>query len=97
MRRSATGGRPCVDVVQHYLARVRAYNGVASVLVTAGRRAGAGGDGRGARGRAAALSRRETVKASTILPDLDKYQGPPLEYGRMEATASNPTCSSSSA
>jgi hypothetical protein len=32
----------------------------------------------------------QTVKASTILPDLDKYKGPPLEFGRMEATASNP-------
>jgi hypothetical protein len=31
-----------------------------------------------------------TVKASTILPNLDKYTGPPLEYGRMEATASDP-------
>ncbi|MGH6725305.1 MAG: amidase family protein, partial [Pseudolabrys sp.] len=32
-----------------------------------------------------------TVKASTILPNLDKYQGPPLEFGRMEPTASDPT------
>ena len=32
-----------------------------------------------------------TIKASTLLPDLDKYRGPPLEYGRMEATASDPS------
>src|SRR5690606_5029754 len=32
----------------------------------------------------------ETVKASDILPDLDRYAGPPLEYGRMETTASDP-------
>ena len=31
-----------------------------------------------------------TVKASTVLPDLDTYKGSPLEYGRMEATASDP-------
>src|SRR5262249_18938453 len=31
-----------------------------------------------------------TVKAAAVLPDLDKYTGPPLEYGRMEATASDP-------
>jgi Asp-tRNA(Asn)/Glu-tRNA(Gln) amidotransferase A subunit family amidase len=31
-----------------------------------------------------------TVKASTVLPDLDRYRGPPLEYGRMEPTASDP-------
>ena len=35
-------------------------------------------------------SRRETVKASTLLPDLDQYTGPPLEFGRMEPTASDP-------
>ena len=33
----------------------------------------------------------ETVKASTIFPDLDNYQGPPLEFGRMEPTASDPS------
>lgn len=33
----------------------------------------------------------KTVKASTILPDLDKYKGPPIEYGRMDSTASDPS------
>ena len=33
----------------------------------------------------------ETVKASEILPDLDKYRGPHLEFGRIEPTASDPT------
>jgi Asp-tRNA(Asn)/Glu-tRNA(Gln) amidotransferase A subunit family amidase len=33
----------------------------------------------------------ETVNASTIFPDLDKYKGPPLEFGRMEPTASDPS------
>ena len=32
-----------------------------------------------------------TVRASSILPDLDKYRGKPLEFGRMEATASDPS------
>ena len=31
-----------------------------------------------------------TVRASTLFPDLDRYRGQPLEYGRMEATASDP-------
>jgi len=31
------------------------------------------------------------MKASTLLPDLEKYRGPPLEYGRMEPTASDPS------
>jgi Asp-tRNA(Asn)/Glu-tRNA(Gln) amidotransferase A subunit family amidase len=33
----------------------------------------------------------ETVKASTVLPDLHKYKGAALEFGRMEATASDPS------
>jgi Asp-tRNA(Asn)/Glu-tRNA(Gln) amidotransferase A subunit family amidase len=33
----------------------------------------------------------ETVPASAILPDLDQYRGPPLEFGRMEPTASDPS------
>ena len=32
----------------------------------------------------------ETVRAADVLPDLDKYQGPPLEFGRMDTTASDP-------
>ena len=52
-------GRTTVtDVVQHYLARVRAYNGVASVLVTPDGAPVAAGDGRGARRRGAAAFRR---------------------------------------
>src|SRR5262245_60946651 len=85
-----SGATAVVEVVQHYLARVRAYNGVSSMLVTP--------DGapvpeaKGVvRGGSALRFPTQTVKASTILPDLDKYQGPPLEFGRMEATASNPS------
>ena len=55
-----------------------------------GRRAGSGGGRHGARRARRCAFRRETVKASDVLPDLDKYKGPPLEYGRMEATASDP-------
>jgi amidase len=83
-------GRTTVaDVVQRYLARARAYNGVASRLVT---QDGAPvPEAKGAvRAGAALRFPAETVKASAILPGLDKYQGPPIEYGRMEATASKP-------
>jgi amidase len=80
----------CVEIVQHYIARTRAYNGVASLLVTE--------DGKPvpeARGtvRAGAPLRfpTETVRASTLLPDLDRYKGPPLQFGRMEPTASDPS------
>jgi amidase len=82
------GRTTCVAVVQHYLKRARAYNGVCSVLVTA--------DGAPVRETAGAVRSMEplrfpteTAKASAIYPDLDRYRGPPLEFGRMEATASD--------
>src|SRR5438270_1611625 len=84
------GETTVVQIVEHYIARVRAYNGVASLLVTED-----GGNITEATGavRAGAPLHfpTETVRASTIFPDLDKYQGPPLEFGRMEATASDPS------
>ena len=84
------GETNCVAVVEHYIARARAYNGVASLLVTEG---GASVPEATGTARAGAPLRfpTETVAASTIFPDLDKYQGPPLEFGRMEATASDPS------
>jgi len=85
-----SGQTTCAAVVQHFIDRVRAYNGVASVLVTE--------DGvpipeaiGAVRGTAPLRFPTETVKASTILPDLHKYRGPALEYGRMEPTASDPS------
>ena len=79
----------CVEIVQHYLARVRAFNGVASMLVTEDGEAIPAATGT-IRGGAAIRFPTATVKASALLPDLDRYRGPPLEYGRMEPTASDP-------
>ena len=31
------------------------------------------------------------MAASTLFPDLDNYAGPPLDFGRMETTVSDPT------
>ena len=84
------GETTVVQVAERYIARARAFNGVASLLVTED-----GGNITEATGavRAGAPLHfpTETVRASTIFPDLDKYQGPPLEFGRMEATASDPS------
>lgn len=84
------GQTTCVAVVQHYLQRVRAYNGVASLLVTA--------DGAPVpvapgvvRTQAPLQFPTDTVKAATLFPDLDRDTGTPLEYGRMEGTASDPS------
>jgi amidase len=83
------GQTTCVAIVKHYIERARAYNGVASVLVTE--------DGAAipeSMGAVRALEQLRfptaTVRASTVLPDLDEYRGTPLEFGRMEATASDP-------
>src|SRR5271166_3598771 len=83
------GKTTCVAVVQHYLDRVRAYNGVANLLVTPDGASVAAAAGM-VRAGAPLRFPTETVKASEIFPDLDKYQGPPLEFGRMEPTASDP-------
>ena len=84
------GQTTCVAVVRHYIERARAYNGVASVLVTKDGAAVAEAPG-AVRAMAPLRFPTETVEASTILPDLDKYRGPPLEFGRMEPTASDPS------
>ena len=83
------GKTTCIAVVERYIARARAYNGICSVLVTEDGAPVAEASGT-VRGGAPLHFPTETVAASTIFPDLDKYQGPTLEFGRMEATASDP-------
>ena len=83
------GDTTCAAVVWEYIARARAYNGVSSVLVTEDGAPVAQVQGV-VRAQSPLEFPTETVKASDVLPDLDKYQGPPLEFGRMEATASDP-------
>ena len=84
-----SGQTTCVAVVRHYIDRVRAYNGVASLLVTEDGAPVPEATG-AVRAKMSLRFPTETVKASTVLPDLHKYRGPALEYGRMEATASDP-------
>ena len=91
LHRAIKAGRTtCVAIVQHYIERARAFNGVASALVT---QDGAPvPEARGAlRAGTALCFPTETVNATTILPYLDRYRGPPLEFGRMEPTASDPS------
>ena len=80
----------CVQVVEHYIARARAFNGVASMLVTEDGRPVAPATGT-VRAGAPLRFPTDTVAVSTLFPDLDRYQGKPLELGRMEATASDPS------
>jgi amidase len=84
------GRTTCVDVVKQYIERVRAYNGVASMLVTEDGAPVPAAPGT-VRGEAPLRFPTQTLNADGLLPDLDKYQGPPLEFGRMEPTASDPS------
>src|SRR5262245_3142962 len=85
-----SGQTTCRAVVQAYLDRARAYNGVCTALITA--------DGKpippvtgAVRAGAPQKFPTQTVAVATIFPDYDKYQGLPLELGRMEPTASDPS------
>jgi amidase len=90
MRRAIQAGEiTVVEIVKHYIARARAYNGVSSALVTEDGKPVPSAIGT-IRAGAPVRFPTETVKASTILPDLDKYKGKPIEYGRMEPTISDP-------
>ena len=85
-----SGQTTCVQVVQEYLERARRYNGVSTRLLT---RDGAPLKGElpgTVRAESPLVFPMETVRADTLLPDLDQYQGPEIEWGRMEASASDP-------
>jgi Asp-tRNA(Asn)/Glu-tRNA(Gln) amidotransferase A subunit family amidase len=79
----------CAQIVRHYIERAKAFNGVASLIVTEDGRPVAAARGT-VRAGAALDFPRETVPARDILPDFDRYRGKPLEFGRMEPTASDP-------
>jgi Asp-tRNA(Asn)/Glu-tRNA(Gln) amidotransferase A subunit family amidase len=87
-----SGATSCRALVQAYIDRARAYNGVCTQLVTAD-----GADVAPATGyvRAGAPLRfpTATTKASTIFPTLDEYRGKPLDYGRMVTAISDASVS----
>jgi Asp-tRNA(Asn)/Glu-tRNA(Gln) amidotransferase A subunit family amidase len=79
----------CGDLVRAYIDRARAYNGVSDRLVTADGAAIPSPRGT-VRAGAPLQFPTQTVAVSTLLPDYGQYAGPPLELGRMDATASDP-------
>ncbi len=82
------GTTTCKGLVQAYLNRAKAYNGMCTRLVT---RDGADITPASGTVRAGAplTFPASTVAVSSILPNFDQYTGLPIEYGRMEATASD--------
>jgi Asp-tRNA(Asn)/Glu-tRNA(Gln) amidotransferase A subunit family amidase len=87
-----SGQTTCRAIVQAYVDRARAYNGVCTRLVTADGAPVPPATGYVRAGAALGFP-TDTVKASTIFPDLDRYQGKPLDYGRMAPAISDPTVS----
>lgn len=83
------GATTCEGVVRAYLERAKAYNGVCTALVTEDGAAVTPGTGYVRAGSPLTFP-LNTIPASKYLPDLDQYQGPPLDLGRMEPTASDP-------
>ena len=63
---------------------------VATTLVTTDGAPIPAAAGTGARRRAAEVPDQDGRGRRTLLPDFDEYAGPPIEFGRMEATASDP-------
>ena len=84
-----SGQLTCRGLVEMYLARARAYNGVTNQLVTRDGEPVAGVPGM-VRAGAPLEYPTETVAVTEVLPDFDRYTGPPIEFGRMESTASDP-------
>jgi amidase len=84
------GQTTCVGIVQAYLDRAKAYNGVSNELVTKDGLAIPPSVGP-VRAGAPLKFPTATVPISTLLPDFDQYAGPPIEFGRMETTASDPS------
>ena len=91
-----SGEATCVASCAHYLARVRAYNGVASAARDGGRRAGSRRRPAPSRGGPLHFP-TETVKASTLLPDLDEYKGPRSNSAAWSRPRRTRRCSSNSA
>lgn len=84
-----TGKTSCEGVVRAYLARAKAYNGACTALLT---KDGAPIPQAMGMMRAGSLLKypTQTVAASTVFPDMDKYEGLPFELGRMITSASDP-------
>jgi Asp-tRNA(Asn)/Glu-tRNA(Gln) amidotransferase A subunit family amidase len=80
----------CKQLVQAYVARSAAYNGPCTRLVTADGAPIPPAQGYVRAGTPISYP-TNTVPISNMLPDLDQYAGPPIDLGRMEASATDPT------
>ncbi|WP_028009120.1 amidase family protein [Solimonas flava] len=84
------GATSCHDVVQAYVDRARAYNGMCTRLVTADGQPVEAAPGTVRAGLPLQFPTR-TVAVGQVLPDFSQYKGLPIEYGRLQATVSDPS------
>jgi Asp-tRNA(Asn)/Glu-tRNA(Gln) amidotransferase A subunit family amidase len=84
------GKTTCREVVRQYIDRAKSYNGICTRLVT---KDGAPVPSVTGPVRAGAPLKfpTDTLPVSKVLPRFDEYKGPPIDYGRMEPTQSDPT------
>ncbi|HZF31584.1 MAG TPA: amidase family protein [Gammaproteobacteria bacterium] len=85
-----SGATTCKQVIEGYVARARAYDGICALPVTADGAKIAKVPG-AVRAGAAIKFPTESVALSKIVPEFAKYQGDPPDYGRMEPTVSDPS------
>ena len=83
------GDVSCEGLVRAYVERARAYNGACTQLVTLDGAPVAPASGPVRAGSPVRFP-TSTVPVSSILPELDRYTGIPLDLGRMEPTVSDP-------
>ncbi len=84
-----SGRATCQGVVQAYLERAKAYNGACTALITNDGASIPPATGMVRAGEMLTYPTK-TIPASTFFPDLNQYSGPPLEFGRMEVSVSDP-------
>ena len=84
------GDVTCTELVQQYIDRAKAYNGVCTQLVTEDGAPIPATTGKVMAGSPTEFP-TETVAASEIFPDFADYTGEPMDLGRMEPTASDPS------
>jgi Asp-tRNA(Asn)/Glu-tRNA(Gln) amidotransferase A subunit family amidase len=84
------GHTTCVQVVQTYIERAQRYNGVSTQLLTRDGKPWDAPTTGPIRAQRPVQFPTQTLRADDLLPDLDQYRGPDIEWGRMETTASDP-------
>ena len=83
------GQTTCRAIVESYIERARAYNGVCTQLVTRDGRPVPAATGPVRAGSPVSFP-TSTLAIASVLPKFEDYTGMPLDFGRMEPTMSDP-------